>query len=113
MTSESGWKASAAQKFLKTLAKPRLRRLRRPWAEIIAFECRRELWRRSEEFPRLVIGEACEPCRLEISGAAVGGLDQVLHGVGQLCGKTEVQMNCGKQPFVHGLVAVADHGLAR
>src|SRR5215831_10516637 len=113
MTSRPGWKASVAQKFFKTLAKTRLSRPCRPWTEIVAFECRRELRRRPEELPRLVVGEACEPGRFQIGRAAVGGLDQVLQGFGKFCGKTEAQMNCSKQSFLHGLVAVADHRFER
>src|SRR5215470_14203661 len=113
MTSRPEWKASVAQKFFKTLAKTLLRRLCGPRTEIVALECRRELRRRPEELPRLVVSEAREPGRFQIGGAAVGSLDQVLQRFGQLCGKAEAQMNCSEQSLFHDLVAVADHRFER
>src|SRR5215831_13342586 len=69
-----------------------LGRLRRPRHQVVALDGGGEFGRGAEEAARLAGGESGEPRRLEISGAAVGCLDQRDELVRQRRRQAEAQM---------------------
>src|SRR5512144_3282449 len=109
----ASWEGSAAEQFFEALAVAGLRGSCGPRLEIVAFERGGKFRRRPEKFPGLGFRETRQPRRLEICGASVRRFYEHLQRLWQLCRQPETQMDGGEQPFLHGLVAVADHRLER
>src|ERR1700730_7933625 len=81
-----------------------LGRLGRPRLEVVALDGGGEFGRRSEEPARLARGKPGEARRLEIGGAAIGGLDQGGELGRQDRGQAEAQVDGGEQPRLDRLV---------
>src|SRR6187397_486306 len=109
----ASWKGSAAEQLFEALPVAGLRGSSGPRLEVVTFEHGGKFWRWPEKFPGFGFREACQPRRLEIRGASVGGFDKRLQRLRQLCRKPETQMDGGKQSLLHRLVAVTDHRLER
>src|SRR6266851_2473367 len=100
--------AKASAELGETVEIALLGRLGRPRLEVVAFDRGGECGRRSEEPARLARGKSGEPRRLEIGGAAIGGLDQGGELGRQDHGQAEAQVNGGKEARLDYLVDVAD-----
>src|SRR5215467_13483651 len=105
------WTNSFAREFLVSVQITCLPDLCGPRGEILALDDSGKPWRLSKETARLSGRKARESRRLEISGGAIGCLDDSKKLRRQRYWQSKTHMNGGQQAGLDGLVGVADHGL--